>query len=394
LAGVTPEPGSRRAAKDDGQIMGVRYEELRRVCQKPVADGNDVAGLLFGDKASLPFTKLLIDFNLSPSVATVGMLVTGVLGSAMQFGSAGWVVAGALLLLFYYVLDCVDGEVARWRRVEHALWGYYEYIFHFVVKPVCFVSIAFATWLEFGHTALLVAGVAAAVSTLWLKLFFGLPSMVFTGAVFGRRFSGDRPYSAYLEDAARRAKLNELEAIERQQKADAPKSSGAVFRLRLDRVTIRSLATNFDIGLALLVLASLGDMAGARLPFPGGGELPLRGLWLLYYGLVLPIDFIDYVRTYFKQRHFDKQMVRLLAAAHGFVLTPDEPGGGADPDVRPDADAGQGRAVDRTDDRTDDRADDRDGDPSGGDLDEGQASGDRLDRDDLEDERHTSKAHA
>ena len=305
--------------------MGVRYEELRRVCQRPVADGNDVAGLLFGDKASLPLTKFLVDFNLSPSIATVGMLVTGVIGSVMQFGSPVWVVGGALLLLLYYILDCVDGEVARWRRVEHARWGYYEYIFHFIVKPVCFVSIAFATWLEFGHTVLLVAGVAAAVATLWLKLFFGLPSIVFVGSVFGRGFSGERPYSSYLRDAARRAKEQEdAEAAERAQASAKPTASGGeVFKLRLDRVTLRSMATNFDIGLALLVIASLVDMTGLRLPFPGGGELSLRGLWVLYYGLVLPIDFIDYVRTYFRQGHFDQQMVRLLAGAHGFVIPPE-----------------------------------------------------------------------
>ena len=64
--------------------MGVTYKELRRVCQAPVAYGNDVAGLLFGDKLSLPITKLLIDMGWSPNIATVGMLVCGLLGAVLQ----------------------------------------------------------------------------------------------------------------------------------------------------------------------------------------------------------------------------------------------------------------------------------------------------------------------
>ncbi len=294
------------------------------MCQRPVADGNDVAGLLFGDKASLPFTKLLIDRGWSPSVATVGMLVTGVVGSSMQFASQGVALVGALLLLLYYILDCVDGEVARWLRIEHARWGYYEYIFHFIVKPVCFVSIGFAAWLEFGHVILLVAGVTAAVSTLWLKLFFGLPSIVFVGSVFGRRFSGDRPYAQYVPEASRKTQAEPEVEPEREPEPIDEEPEGqaapAVFRLRFDRVTLRSLATNFDVGLLLLVLASVGDLVLEPLPWLGQGELSLRGLWLLYYGLILPLDFLDYVRTYVQRGHFDKQMVRLLAGAHGFVL--------------------------------------------------------------------------
>jgi len=291
--------------------MGVQFKELRRVCQLPVADGNDVAGLLFGDKASLPLTKLLVDLNLSPSVATVGMLVCGLAGSALQFGTPWMVVGGALLLLLYYVLDCVDGEVARWKRIEHARWGYYEYIFHFVVKPVCFLSVGFATWRELAQIELLLAGMAAAVATLWLKLFLGLPSIVFVGTVFGRRFSGDRPYQEYLAEA--QARLRERDGVP---------ATREVFRLRFDLTTLRSLGTNFDIGLLLLLVASLVDVFVQPFALPGldVGLVTARALWLAYYGLVLPLDFLDYVRTYFRQGHFDRQMVRLLAGAHGFTL--------------------------------------------------------------------------
>src|SRR5687767_373178 len=57
--------------------MGVSYRQLRERCQLPVRQHNDVAGLLFGDFASLPITKLFVDLRWSPNIATLGMLVCG-----------------------------------------------------------------------------------------------------------------------------------------------------------------------------------------------------------------------------------------------------------------------------------------------------------------------------
>lgn len=288
--------------------MGVSFRELREVCQLPVASRNDVAGLLFGDRCSLPITKLFVDLGLSPSIATVGMLVAGLLGAALQFGGAHLALAGAALLLLYYLLDCVDGEVARWRKVEHARWGYYEYIFHFVVKPLVFLCVGFSAWTPDGPLLPLVAAVSAAICTLWLKLFFAVPSLVFVGSVLRGSASGERPYRDYLEQALRRLEQQSSESGEPEE----------VFRLGFNRVTLRSVLTNFDVGLLLLLGAAALDLVVAPLDLPGLGPVSLRGLWLLWYGLVLPVDFADYVRSYFGRRHFDQSMVRLLARAHGF----------------------------------------------------------------------------
>ena len=85
--------------------MGVSFDELRQVCQKPVAAGNDVAGLLFGDRLSLPLTKLFVDRGWSPNIATVGMLVCGLLGAVLQLLGPWPALIGAAVLLLYYVLD-------------------------------------------------------------------------------------------------------------------------------------------------------------------------------------------------------------------------------------------------------------------------------------------------
>jgi hypothetical protein len=295
--------------------MGVSFSELRRVCQLPVASRNDVAGLLFGDRFSLPITKLFVDLGLSPSIATVGMLVAGLLGAGLQFGGEQAALAGAILLVLYYLLDCVDGEVARWHRVEHARWGYYEYIFHFVVKPMVYLCLGFALWQGGASATVLLAGVSAAIATLWLKLFFAVPSLVFVGSVLRGTASGDRPYKDYLEQAIARA----------EQPVDSGGEREEVFRLGLNRMTLRSVLTNFDVGLLFLVVATAIDLVAEPVELAVLGPMDARMLWLLWYGLVLPVDFLDYVRTYFGKRHFDESMIRLLARAHGFdVRSEDE----------------------------------------------------------------------
>jgi len=316
--------------------MGVSYEQLRDVCQRPVAAGNDVAGLLFGDRLSLPFTKLFIDRGLSPNLATVGMLVCGLLGSALQLLSPIAAVVGAAILVLYYLLDCVDGEVARWRKVEHARWGYYEYIFHFVVKPLVFASVGITCWQQTGSVWMLGAAFSAAIATLWLKLFFAVPSLVFVGSVLRQGASGDRPYRQYLDDAAQRV-AEQVSVSGNEASKPQTAASREVFRLGFDRVTLRSLATNFDVGLALLVVLSAADLLLPSFELFGLSGWSLRALWLCYYGLILPLDFVDYVRSYVGRRHFDQSMVRLLTRAHGFAVVPgagseaDEPAQAARP---------------------------------------------------------------
>ena len=304
--------------------MGVTFRELRETCQLPVRSGNDVAGLLFGDHASLPLTKLWIDLRLSPDVATVGMLVTGLVGSGLQLLSGGWMVLGAALLVLYYVLDCVDGEVARFRRVENIKWGYYEYLFHMLVKPVSFVAVGYALTRELGSPLFLLAGASGAVAALWLKLFVDLPAIQFVHGVIGPPPGKDRAFRRYAEEhpVLRQALADRPADPRRDSGRAAEASSGGGFPLGLNLVTLRALGTNFDVGLLLLLGATTADLWLAPFALPGLGATTCRGAWMLWYGLILPLDFLDYLRTYLSKGHFPREMARMLTLAHHFQSPP------------------------------------------------------------------------
>ena len=279
--------------------MGVSLRELRRVCQLPVRQRNDVAGLVYGDRASLPFTKLFIDLGISPSVASVGFLVSGIAGSALHVGSGALALAGSVFLLLYYVLDCVDGEVARYRRIENVRWAYYDYLFHMLVKPLAFLGVGLGTYQQHGEVWLLLAAFSAAVSTLWLKIFVAMPGLVFVRAILPH---GDTPIPG--------------------EPSGGPEGEsgggGGGFPLGPNLTTLRALMTNFDIGLLLLLVASAADVFVGPIELPGLGALSLRALWLTYYAVVLPIDFVDYLRSYLARGHFASEVVRLSGHADRF----------------------------------------------------------------------------
>ena len=292
--------------------MGASWRQLREVCQRPVRAGNDVAGLLFGDHASLVITKLFVDFGVSPNYASVGFFVCGLAGAALQLSSGAWALLGACSLVLYYVLDCVDGEVARWQKVVNVEWGYYDYLFHMLIKPLAFFGVGVGLWLELDAAWPLCAAFCAATATLWRKILIEIPGILFLKDVLRRsRDGGVAPRTPSAIDPRPSSGA-----------APAPASASAAepFQLHFDLVTLRAALTNFDVGLVALSVASAIDLALGPWSLPLLGETSARGLWLTYYGVVLPLDFLDYLVTYLRRRHFSTEMARLLGLAHNFSV--------------------------------------------------------------------------
>jgi hypothetical protein len=293
--------------------MGASWKELREVCQRPVRAGNDVAGLLFGDHASLVVTKLFVDLGLSPNYASVGFLVSGLVGAALQIGAGAWAFAGAVALVLYYVLDCVDGEVARWQKVVNVQWGYYDYLFHMIIKPLAFFGVGIGLWIELGASWPLCAAFCAGTATLWRKILIEIPGILFLKDVLRRSLAREADALGSTGDDAGRAHSGAAPAAA----ATSPAES-APFQLHLDLVTLRAMLTNFDVGLVALTAATAIDLAVGPWNVAGFGDVTVRSVWLAYYAVILPLDFLDYLVTFLRRRHFSNEMTRLLSLAHHF----------------------------------------------------------------------------
>jgi phosphatidylglycerophosphate synthase len=125
--------------------------------------GEHWAGRLYMREVSLRVDPYLVDTRVSPNQLTGLMVVAGVLGGAALLvrGVPGAVLA-AVLFQVYLLLDCVDGEVARWRGQTSVTGVYLDRVGHYLCEAALLVGLGLRG-----------AGVAGRAHPAWLWAFLG-----------------------------------------------------------------------------------------------------------------------------------------------------------------------------------------------------------------------------
>lgn len=147
--------------------------ELRAVCQPPELiqrySGEHWAGRLYGRRVSIYVTWLLVRTGLSANAITMAMALVGMAGAAL-YGVLGlWgPIAGAVLIQVYLLLDCSDGEVARWRGTTGATGIFLDRLGHYAVEATLFVAIGIRAGNP--HTGSEVAFTWGSASIGWVAL--------------------------------------------------------------------------------------------------------------------------------------------------------------------------------------------------------------------------------
>lgn len=111
--------------------------ELRAICQPQKMDTRY-------RKLSIYLTKLFLKTPFSADAVTFLDLVIGLIGTYfLSCGSSLSILFGALFLQLYFILDCVDGEIARYTKTASIRGKCLEKIVHFIVNPLIFISLGF-----------------------------------------------------------------------------------------------------------------------------------------------------------------------------------------------------------------------------------------------------------
>jgi len=93
------------------------------------------AGRLYMRRLSPFVTRLVLRTPLSANAVTAAMIPAGLLaGLALTVTSIWGAIAAALLIQFQLLLDCVDGEVARWRKTFSPLGIYLDQLGHYTAE--------------------------------------------------------------------------------------------------------------------------------------------------------------------------------------------------------------------------------------------------------------------
>lgn len=157
------------AGEDPRDLARLPIRELRERAQQPERHRNDLGGAVFGDWVSPVLTRAFLRHGLSPTIATIGMLFAGLLGALLLPLGGIWSAAAALCFVLFYVLDCVDGEVARLRGIDRYFWSFPDFFFGAWVMALFHVSLGVYAFRLTGSPWMILAGTALALTLLTKK---------------------------------------------------------------------------------------------------------------------------------------------------------------------------------------------------------------------------------
>jgi phosphatidylglycerophosphate synthase len=146
---------------------------LRVVCQPREVIGRPGdehwAGRLYMRRGSIYATWALVRLEVSANTVTLAMVGVGILAAAF-FALPGLVPAilGAILVQAYLLLDCSDGEVARWMETTSVKGVYLDRLGHYVVEASLAVGLGIRA-ADADDLLWVVVGLATAVFILLIK---------------------------------------------------------------------------------------------------------------------------------------------------------------------------------------------------------------------------------
>src|SRR3989344_8786189 len=134
--------------------------ELRTICQQQKSEGKDFP-LHFGYGIhrflSIYITRFLLLTvpRVSPNFISLAMIVVSIMGalllSRQSLGLQAW---GILIIYLGFLLDKVDGEIARYRQHFTAVGVYLDEIYHLIVPSLVLVAFVYGSSPALGDTSL------------------------------------------------------------------------------------------------------------------------------------------------------------------------------------------------------------------------------------------------
>ncbi|MFC1786177.1 CDP-alcohol phosphatidyltransferase family protein [Candidatus Neomarinimicrobiota bacterium] len=137
-------------------------KNLRKIAQKDVEPEPYAKYIV--RPISILFTWIFVRTPITANQVTILQEILGVIG-AVLFGF-GRFILGSLFLQLGYILDCSDGEVARWKNQQSESGKFLDLIGHMIVIPFYYFGLGLGLFLETGQILTLITGFLAALFTI------------------------------------------------------------------------------------------------------------------------------------------------------------------------------------------------------------------------------------
>ena len=101
--------------------------------------------ILISKQLSPFFSEIYIKKNIKPNTITIHMILSGIVGAIFfSLPFLSFKIIGVILLQLWYVLDCSDGEVARWTKCFSTFGQELDYMAHIINHPLYGLSMLFS----------------------------------------------------------------------------------------------------------------------------------------------------------------------------------------------------------------------------------------------------------
>lgn len=157
----------------------MNINDMRIICQKPREWCDTWHGRVISRRISIYITWLLLKMNISPNIATLLFLFSIIAPCIfLGIGSTSGIFIGTLFLQLWYVLDHVDGEIARYRNLTSITGIYFDSAVHYIAHPIVFLSLGYGLARRYDASYIYLYASSAAISTILIDLMADLKKAV------------------------------------------------------------------------------------------------------------------------------------------------------------------------------------------------------------------------
>lgn len=144
-------------------------KELRKICQSPkeIHNYQYFLRVRIWRTPSIYITKLFLYTPITANQVTWLMIFLGfVISSLFSFGNYWYSIVAVILLQVVYLLDAVDGEIARYRRQSSTIGVFLDLILHVTNVALPFVGITIGSYILNPSLHIVILGLLASFFSL------------------------------------------------------------------------------------------------------------------------------------------------------------------------------------------------------------------------------------
>lgn len=148
-------------------------KEIRK-SNKEHGHGETLRHLLYAH-LSMPLTAILAKTNITPNIVTTISTILGFV-AAYFFYKADYLslIIGAIFITISYTLDCVDGELARYKNTGSKFGAWWDSVGDRLVEYVVFSSLTMGLYFKTNNPTILIVGFFGFANLMMIPLMRNL----------------------------------------------------------------------------------------------------------------------------------------------------------------------------------------------------------------------------